>query len=1057
MADGTKVPNEDFALGFQPDGVQLLHHTGSGWTELSRVSFDADLREGLDDFSRRLRAANASGLALIIPEDQIFYADLELPPAATTEEALNIGLDGLTPYSPRDLAVDFTPAGAMPGTEVKIAAVARQTLQEAEDFAVRHGFAPDRFVAAPLPDQFPHIPDFGATDLAAEWTRAADLTQLSGTDDTQPEQEAIPGDRPEPASIGPVLSRITPHIVISATDATGPVVAETRNMVQVNIGSIILPDDKLAEVQDSVPETGSEEVSPEAVSQTNRAGSMRVQRRAGPMSDRARAFHERAVESRKIRPVAAPAPRMAATAAGRRSGLSGALPMVGILVLGLGIAAVLTSRDPAPENVITDSDTPAISTAEIAGNVVPPSSDIMSIPSAMVAETGQTAALDGVSVPSASSGLPIAGQADRVLPGDAHQAGQIPGSADVAARDVTTVPVTEPAVVPSVDAGNTAAARPEETVDPLTGAGAPAVAAGVAAVGGSMTIGEGANTADTTAGASVQVVSQPPASEQPRLQPVDRATSRAVPAITSSTRPTSRPANLARGNSRQSPAPEPEPASAQPVVRQQQQTTAPVQANSNRPVSRPVSRGRASSAAATTSNRQRATPAPGAPASTTLQRSARPQSAPARSVPAASSAVPDPQPAVPRSPQPYGQREQPEPPGSRPPPRPADMSSAQGAALHMQPAPRHMVLFSVAGHEAMLARLDNPWLPQPEVMALPLVRTAQARPTKRPTRSDAVDSAVAEAMGSSERPAARASTVAGTETQPTASQPAPAVTGQGEASSGKLARSNRPQPRPGSGVGQSASTSGLSEVTDAAVEEAIASAVSASSAAPGSVKLSALRSSVRPQKRGAPPAGGKNSATDDAVSAAMADQGKGTDGTLAPEPVQDGAASKAEAEAAALAERRRLDQELQRQAEQRVRERAAADARAAAQAKAAAEARARAQAEAEAAAAARKNQTYRPPEVDDEPEVQSKPSGTTSKSVANAATVKGIDLNATQLIGTVGAGKASRGLVRLSNGRIVTVRLGDKINGGKITSIGNGGLKYTRSGKQYNLPILNGR
>lgn len=185
--------------------------------------------------------------------------------------------------------------------------------------------------------------------------------------------------------------------------------------------------------------------------------------------------------------------------------------------------------------------------------------------------------------------------------------------------------------------------------------------------------------------------------------------------------------------------------------------------------------------------------------------------------------------------------------------------------------------------------------------------------------------------------------------------------------------------------------------------------------------------------------------------------GNGNEGTLAPEPAQNAGQSKAEAEAAALAERRKLDEELQRQAEQRVRERAASDARAAAQAKAAAEARARAQAEAEAAAAARQNQTYRPPEVDNEPEVASAASAPTSGSVANSATAKGIDLNATQLIGTVGAGKASRGLIRLRNGRIVTVRLGDKINGGQISSIGDGGLKYVKAGREYSLPILNGR
>ena len=346
-------------------------------------------------------------------------------------------------------------------------------------------------------------------------------------------------------------------------------------------------------------------------------------------------------------------------------------------------------------------------------------------------------------------------------------------------------------------------------------------------------------------------------------------------------------------------------------------------------------------------------------------------------------------------------------------------------------------MFTQEGHAAVLAQLDTPWAaPRPEA-AFPLIRTAQARPSKKPTRTDAVDDAVAAALAS-DRPAARAST----------SVPeVPVVLPRRSSNAAGLNSSGRPQRRPSGGsAAGSASTSGLSAATNAAVEEAIASAVSASSAVPGRVALTALSSSARPLRRG-------NSAPAATESAAAP---SGQEGTLAPVPEADGA-SKAAAEAAALAERRRLDDELQRQAEQRARSRAASDAQAAAQAKAAAEARARAQAEAEAAAAARQNQRYRPPEVDNEPEVAAAPSGPTSTAVAGSATNRGIDLNATQLIGTVGAGKASRGLIRLRNGKIVTVRLGDKINGGQITQIGNGGLQYVKAGKQYALPILNGR
>ena len=101
---------------------------------------------------------------------------------------------------------------------------------------------------------------------------------------------------------------------------------------------------------------------------------------------------------------------------------------------------------------------------------------------------------------------------------------------------------------------------------------------------------------------------------------------------------------------------------------------------------------------------------------------------------------------------------------------------------------------------------------------------------------------------------------------------------------------------------------------------------------------------------------------------------------------------------------------------------------------------------------------YRPPENDDEPEVATTAAkGTTAGQVARNATVGGMELGRTQVIGVIGAGRASRGLIRLRNGKVVTVRLGDRIDGGAINSIGNGRISYVKGGRQFNLPILNGR
>ena len=152
------------------------------------------------------------------------------------------------------------------------------------------------------------------------------------------------------------------------------------------------------------------------------------------------------------------------------------------------------------------------------------------------------------------------------------------------------------------------------------------------------------------------------------------------------------------------------------------------------------------------------------------------------------------------------------------------------------------------------------------------------------------------------------------------------------------------------------------------------------------------------------------------------------------------------------------DEQLQQQAEERARQRAASDAQAEMQARAAAEARARAQAEAEERAAIATRGSYRPPEIDDEPEIAQKPAeGRSGGDVAKNATLRGIETTKTQVIGVIGAGRASRGLIRLRNGKVVTVRLGDRIDGGAINSIGNGKITYVKGGRTYNLPILNGR
>jgi hypothetical protein len=82
------------------------------------------------------------------------------------------------------------------------------------------------------------------------------------------------------------------------------------------------------------------------------------------------------------------------------------------------------------------------------------------------------------------------------------------------------------------------------------------------------------------------------------------------------------------------------------------------------------------------------------------------------------------------------------------------------------------------------------------------------------------------------------------------------------------------------------------------------------------------------------------------------------------------------------------------------------------------------------------------------------PSIPSSASVARQATeTNAIDLSEINLIGVFGTAGDRRALVRLSSGRVVRVGVGDRLDGGQVTAIGEGELRYTAGGSNQVLRI----
>jgi len=85
------------------------------------------------------------------------------------------------------------------------------------------------------------------------------------------------------------------------------------------------------------------------------------------------------------------------------------------------------------------------------------------------------------------------------------------------------------------------------------------------------------------------------------------------------------------------------------------------------------------------------------------------------------------------------------------------------------------------------------------------------------------------------------------------------------------------------------------------------------------------------------------------------------------------------------------------------------------------------------------------------------PTATSSKTVTRSATRKNvINLRNINLIGITGTTRLRNALVRLPNGQVVKVRVGDRLDGGRVTDISTKTLTYPKSGRSITLDMPRG-
>ncbi|MEM7641445.1 MAG: hypothetical protein AAF366_02845 [Pseudomonadota bacterium] len=314
------------ALDLSLDGIAVLsrvpddHPDAGKWWREGTVRLDAPDLAGALARLRKLAEARAGAdftSILILPDSQLLYTSLERDDRRPKETIRSL-LRGRTPYDVDDLTFDFIQRG----DRLLVAVVALETLLEAETFAADHGFRPIAVIANPDRAIYPGLPDLGATGIAMELTGGVPV-DLALNDGLQVLAAPPLPKAPEPPAAEPTVPETDadqPKPVADAAEQATDGPAETRPAATVPTAEE--PADKSPEATSVLSETPAL-AGPGPVSPPDAAAEKAPTPRADPtFSTRRRGDPAPGLSAERIAPLhrkprltAAPPPPPRATAA----------------------------------------------------------------------------------------------------------------------------------------------------------------------------------------------------------------------------------------------------------------------------------------------------------------------------------------------------------------------------------------------------------------------------------------------------------------------------------------------------------------------------------------------------------------------------------------------------------------------------------------------------------------------------------------------------------------------------------------------------------------------
>lgn len=217
----------NYRWGFDLDmaAVRLMRREAGHWREVGVEKIDSN------DIEQRLQAlANqideGAPVDVFLPKEQILYTDLNVTSEDAAKGEIENALVEMTPYALEDMAIDWEMTSP---TSARVAAIARETLDEAFAFAESRGRIVSGYSSLADPADFPRMPDFGGMGFVTEEDFGPPVPFTSSRPPTKPR-----------AAVDATAGQASP--VVQVDDTTPVMQIETRDALPLDPGASIKPE-----------------------------------------------------------------------------------------------------------------------------------------------------------------------------------------------------------------------------------------------------------------------------------------------------------------------------------------------------------------------------------------------------------------------------------------------------------------------------------------------------------------------------------------------------------------------------------------------------------------------------------------------------------------------------------------------------------------------------------------------------------------------------------------------------------------------------------------------